>query len=103
MRRASSSELVITAVFRARAGSEIAAEDELRKLALATRREGGCLAYDVYRVSGASGEFVLFERWSNDDAWEAHRLTRHVAELPSTLFVEIPPGTRLEEIGGRDE
>ena len=66
------------------------------RLAELSCKEAGCLAYEVYRVSGSSGEFVLFERWVDEDAWKTHLGTKHVSELRSELFETVPPGTRLE-------
>lgn len=90
------SEFVITARFETRPGAEAEGETELVRLAELSRAEAGCLAYDVYRVVGASHMLVLFERWTDEDAWRTHLETPHVQTLRGEFFTSVPPGTRLE-------
>lgn len=42
-----------------------------------TRREAGCLHYDLYRTTGTPSAFVLFERYRDSEALEEHRKTEH--------------------------
>ena len=102
MTKSRGSELIITAVFEARPGEETTGEADLVRLAERSRREAGCLAYEVYCVSGRPGEFVLFERWVDEDAWRTHLATPHVSALRSELFTTVPPGTRLKHASMTD-
>src|SRR5258708_1184381 len=56
---------------RAREGQELVLEAELRALVGPTRREQGCLTYDVYRGTELPGAFLLHEVWASR---EDHRL-----------------------------
>ncbi|KRE42394.1 putative quinol monooxygenase [Knoellia sp. Soil729] len=51
----------------------------LTQLAEATRQESGCVAYDLYESAAAPGVFVTVERWTDQDALDAHMRTPHVA------------------------
>jgi quinol monooxygenase YgiN len=66
-------ECVVIARYRARTGEEGRVEEALRKMTAPTRAEPGSLDYQVFRDPGQPGGFVLFERYADADAFEAHR------------------------------
>lgn len=72
-------ELVIIAQYRARAGEEGRVEEALRKMVAPTRAEPGNLDYQVLRDPGDPALFVLFERYADAAAFDAHRATAHFA------------------------
>ncbi|GIW86569.1 MAG: hypothetical protein KatS3mg108_0893 [Isosphaeraceae bacterium] len=47
----------------------------------ATRREKGCLAYDLARAAGSPESYILYERWASLDDLKAHLETPHITEL----------------------
>jgi quinol monooxygenase YgiN len=52
------------------------------ELALKSREEPGCIAYEVARGAGAdSGTFMLFEKWRDQDALDEHIATEHFHKL----------------------
>ncbi|MBM6401554.1 putative quinol monooxygenase [Phycicoccus sonneratiae] len=51
----------------------------LETLVEATRREEGCLGYDLFESASAPGVFVTVERWTGQDALDAHLGTPHIA------------------------
>lgn len=51
----------------------------LTTLAEATRREEGCLSYDLHESGAAPGVFVTVEEWADQAALDAHLRTPHVA------------------------
>lgn len=52
----------------------------LRELAAASRAEAGCLGFDAAR--GEDGTtFVLFEKWRDQAALDAHYTSEHFARL----------------------
>ncbi|HEX3469262.1 MAG TPA: putative quinol monooxygenase [Candidatus Elarobacter sp.] len=54
----------------------------LRELRAASLREEGCQGFDVCRVGDeAPGMFVLYERWNDQAALDAHYATEHFARL----------------------
>jgi quinol monooxygenase YgiN len=45
----------------------------------ATRAEPGCLAFIVNRATDEPDEFILFEQYADEAAFEAHRRSAHFA------------------------
>jgi quinol monooxygenase YgiN len=72
---------VITVIARYRtqpgAGHTVAAV--LAKHVAATRAEEGCLEFMACRSRENRDEFVLYEKYVDEDAFEAHRTTPHFA------------------------
>jgi quinol monooxygenase YgiN len=58
-------------------------EEELKKHLLAlvapTRKEAGCLLYELHQDHSAPGHFVFFENWESKEALERHIKTPHMA------------------------
>jgi len=51
----------------------------LAELAHASRREVGCLAFDVFESQAAPGTFVTIEAWRHPSDLDAHMATPHLA------------------------
>lgn len=64
-------------LLRAREGQEILLEAELRALAGPSRKEEGCLTFDLHRSVGTLGSFLLHEIWASRDAHTEHTHTPH--------------------------
>jgi quinol monooxygenase YgiN len=71
------SGLTIVVLLRARAGHEPFLEAELRALVPPTRKEDGCLQYDLHRASDGTGAFLLHEVWESKEHHGAHTKTDH--------------------------
>lgn len=56
----------------------------LRTLVDATRQEEGCLAYDLFESASAPGVFVTVERWTGQDALDAHMRSPHIGAAMAT-------------------
>lgn len=56
--------------------------EELFKPAItATRKEKGCIAYDLNRDLGDATKYYVYERWQSVAALEAHLQTPHIKTL----------------------
>src|SRR5579864_1984915 len=64
-------------IMRAREGQEILLEAELRALIGPSRKEEGCLTFDLHRSIDMSGGFLLHEVWASRDAHTEHMHTLH--------------------------
>jgi len=62
---------------RAREGQELLLEAELRALVTPTRKEVGCLVYDLHRSADGPGAFLFHEVWATREAHTAHTRTDH--------------------------
>ena len=47
-------------------------EGEMKRLVADTRREAGCLQYDLYRGTEDRAVFVFVEEWESQALWRAH-------------------------------
>jgi len=62
---------------RPRDGQEMLLEAELRALVGPTRKEDGCLTYDLHRSAEAPAAFLLHEVWASREAHSRHTNTPH--------------------------
>jgi quinol monooxygenase YgiN len=62
---------------RPREGQELLLEAELRALLGPTRREDGCLVYDLYRSAEGPAAFMLYEVWASREEHTRHTGTSH--------------------------
>jgi len=69
--------VTLIVLLRARPGHEPFLEAELRALVAPTRREEGCLQYDLHRAEDGSGAFLLHEVWESREHHTAHTKTDH--------------------------
>jgi quinol monooxygenase YgiN len=49
-------------------------ESLLAEMGRLSRAEPGCLRYEVYHSTTDPRRFLLVEHWSDEPAWQAHRL-----------------------------
>jgi quinol monooxygenase YgiN len=64
-------------VLRAREGQETLLEAELRALVGPSRKEEGCIRYDLHRSVDSPGALLLHEVWASRDAHTEHTHTAH--------------------------
>jgi quinol monooxygenase YgiN len=69
--------VTLIVLLRAREGQETLLEAELRALVGPSRREDGCLRYDLHRSADAPGALLLHEVWASRDAHTEHSHTPH--------------------------
>jgi quinol monooxygenase YgiN len=62
---------------RPREGQEILLEAELRALLGPTRKEDGCLVYDLYRTTEGPAAYMLYEVWASRADHMRHTNTPH--------------------------
>ena len=72
----------------ARHGADERVAEILRRLVPLSRGEPGCLQYDVHRLADEPRVFVLWERYADEPALEAHTAAPYVQEL---VFGEALP------------
>src|SRR5271169_4954416 len=69
--------VTLIVLLKAREAQEPLLEAELRALVGPTRREDGCITYDLHRGSGVPGAFLLHEVWASREHHRLHTLTPH--------------------------
>lgn len=69
----------------ARPGAEGQLAEALATLVAATRAEPGCIQYFPHASLERPGEFVLYESWTNEAAFETHTKSPHFAALMARM------------------
>ena len=64
-------------LLKAREGQDPSLEAELRALVGPTRKEQGCITYDLHRGADVTGSFLLHEVWASREAHRLHTQTPH--------------------------
>jgi quinol monooxygenase YgiN len=60
-------------------------EEVFAKAVKATRKEKGCITYDLNRDTEDMTRYVVYERWKSVDALKAHLETEHIKSLLAAL------------------
>lgn len=69
--------VTLVVLLRAREGQELLLEAELRALVGPTRKEEGCLTYDLHRSAEPPPAYLLHEVWASREAHTQHTRTQH--------------------------
>jgi quinol monooxygenase YgiN len=69
--------VTLMVLLRAREGQETILEAELRALVAPSRKEEGCLRYDLYRSADTPGALLLHEVWETREAHTEHTNSPH--------------------------
>src|SRR5262249_11140219 len=77
----SSKPFTLVIRFEAKEGAGPKLEAAFAKAVSASRREKGCLSYDLNRDATMPNRYVVYERWQNLAALEAHQNAAHIATL----------------------
>src|SRR5215813_5714959 len=64
-------------IMKPREGQDIFLEAELRALIGPTRKEDGCMRYDLYRSTEGPAAYLLYEIWESRNHHTAHTKTDH--------------------------
>lgn len=76
-----SKQITVIARLTAKPGAEKRLEDLLKSLVEPTRREPGCINYDLHRDLAESGIFYFYENWRSEEDLKLHFQTPHFARL----------------------
>jgi quinol monooxygenase YgiN len=77
----SESPLTVFAEFRAKSGRERELGGLLKGLIEPTRRERGCLQYDLHVDNDQAGHFLFYENWSSMAELQAHLGSPHLTAV----------------------
>jgi len=69
--------VTLIVILRSREGQETLLEAELRALVSPSRKEEGCLRYDLHRSVDTPGALMLHEVWASREAHTEHSHTPH--------------------------
>ena len=72
--------IVLAVTWKATPGREAEVAEIFRKLTAESRKEAGCLMYQVQRQQKDASRFFVYEQYRNQQALEAHRNAPHFLE-----------------------
>jgi quinol monooxygenase YgiN len=88
--------LTVVAEVKAKPGKEAELRATLLELIGPTRREDGCVQYDLHVHSSDPGRFVFYENWTSQETLARHAVSAHIKLLGEKL-VDLAAGpVRLE-------
>ncbi len=73
---------------------------QIKNLVTETRKEAGCINYDIHQDNDNENRLVFHENWETTTHWEAHDKSEHLAayRLATKGKVEITNFLRLTKI-----
>jgi len=71
-------KLTIVARIESKKNSIGVVEAELLKLIEPTRKEAGCLQYDLHQDNDHPENFLFFENWESRESWQEHMNNEHL-------------------------
>ena len=88
-------------IMRAREGQEILLEAELRALINPSRKEEGCITFDLHRSVDVPAGFLLHEVWASREAHTEHIHTPHFLrwDARTDALLTSRDGTFWKQIG----
>lgn len=94
--------LTVVAEFQAKEGKEAEAEAALLALIEPTRKEAGCVQYDLHVMRDQPGRFLFYENWNSRADLERHSASAHLTALGAKvpeLFAAPPRVDLFRRIG----
>ena len=73
--------ITVVATFEARTGKEAGLKNALTGLVAPTRREAGCLNYDLHQSPDDPKKFLFHENWTSQAHLDAHLQSAHIKAL----------------------
>ncbi len=73
-------ELRVVGLIKAKKGKEVILAEVLKKVADMTRKEPGCVSYQLHNAHADATLFVTIEGWKSPAAVQQHLSSAHVAE-----------------------
>ena len=77
--------IILTAMVKAKPGEEAAVKEALLSMVEPTRKEPGCLCYNLHQSKSDSTQFMFYEQWASKEALDAHGKTPHMQALGGKL------------------
>lgn len=74
-------KLTITATIIAKADCIDLVKSELEKVVAPSRKENGCINYDLHQDNQDPAHFFMFENWETRELWQAHLESAHFKQF----------------------
>ena len=77
--------VILTAVVKANPGEEETVREILLGLVDLTRKEPGCLCYNLHQSKSDNAQFMFYEQWATQEAFDAHGKMPYMKALGGKL------------------
>ncbi|KFC22611.1 putative quinol monooxygenase [Epilithonimonas lactis] len=77
--------IYLSAVFHIKENSMMDAIELLKKLVIETRREKGCIQYDLYEDNRNKGVFFIHENWESNEDLHNHQVSDHMMKFREAI------------------
>jgi (4S)-4-hydroxy-5-phosphonooxypentane-2,3-dione isomerase len=81
--------VVLAVTWMAKAGRESDAAEMFVKLTEESRKEPGCMTYQVHRHKTEPRRFFIYEQYKDDAALEAHRASPHFLQYAKKALPKV--------------
>jgi quinol monooxygenase YgiN len=88
--------LTVVAEVKAKPGKEVELRATLLELIGPTRREDGCVQYDLHVHTSDPARFVFYENWTSQEALAHHAASAHLKVLGEKLTDLAAEPPRIE-------
>jgi len=86
------SAVILTAMVKAKPGHEDAVKEALLSVVEPTRKELGCLCYNLHQSKADPTQFMFYEQWASKGDLDAHGKTPHMKGLGAKLKDKVDKG-----------
>lgn len=87
--------LTVVAEMTAKPGQEEALKQQLIALVEPTRKEEGCVQYDLHIATDRPGSFVFYENWTSAEALERHSKSAHLTAFGNSAPALLAEPARI--------
>jgi len=84
--------VIVVATVKAKPGQEEAVKESLLSLVEPTRKEPGCICYNLHQAKDDKTQFMFYEQWASKAALDAHGKTPHLSALGEKLKDRVEKG-----------
>jgi quinol monooxygenase YgiN len=93
-------KVTVFALVKAKPGMEETAKQELLALVGPTRKEEGCINYDLHQSPDHKGHFRFYENWTSKELLDRHLQSAHVKRFIAKVdqLLAEPPEITLWEM-----
>ena len=77
--------VILTAIVKAKPGQEDAVKEALLSLVEPTRKEAGCLCYNLHQSKSDPTMFMFYEQWASQKDLDSHGKSPHMKALGGKL------------------
>ncbi|WP_034965579.1 putative quinol monooxygenase [Chryseobacterium sp. FH1] len=73
--------IYLSAIIHIKENSMMDAIELLKKLVIETRKEKGCIQYDLFEDNRNKGVFFIHEIWESNDDLQSHQVSDHMMKF----------------------